>query len=84
MVAKRPKKATVGASVKVTGFVPGEEEVFYLVPENEADYAENKIPPSSPLAQVLDGAMAGEKVSFHPPAGKVEFRRRGRSCVEDE
>ena len=73
MPGQQLEKVTVGASVKVTGFVPGEEEVFHFVPESEADYAENKIPPSSPLAEVLDGAKAGDRVLFRPPAGRVEL-----------
>jgi len=73
MPGQQLEKVTVGASVKVTGFVPGEEEVFHFVPESDADYAENKIPPSSPLAEVLDGAKAGDRVLFHPPAGRVEL-----------
>jgi transcription elongation factor GreA len=64
---------SVGTRVKVTGFVPGEEEVFLLVPEEEVDYPQNKIPPSSPLAHALLGAEAGDKIRFHPPAGDVEL-----------
>lgn len=73
MPGQQLEKVTVGAVVKVTGFVPGEEEVFHLVPESEADYDENKIPPSSPLAKALDGAKVGDTVLFRPPAGKVEL-----------
>jgi transcription elongation factor GreB len=63
----------LGTWVKLTGFVPGEEEVFHLVPEGEADYFENRIPPSSPLARALVGAKVGDKVLFRPPAGEVEL-----------
>jgi transcription elongation GreA/GreB family factor len=73
MTERHAEQATVGTWVKVTGFVPGEEEVFHLVPEQEADYRENKIPPSSPLAVALAGAREGDKVPFHPPAGDVEL-----------
>jgi transcription elongation GreA/GreB family factor len=64
----------VGTWVKIAGFVPGQEEVFELVPHDEADYDENKIPPSSPLARVLVGAKVGDSVQFSPPAGTVELR----------
>jgi transcription elongation GreA/GreB family factor len=73
MREQRPGEVTVGTWVKVTGFVPGEEEVFHLVPEGETDYYENKIPPTSPLAVALAGAQEGDRVSFHPPAGEVEL-----------
>jgi transcription elongation factor GreB len=64
---------TLGTWVKLTGFVPGEEEVFHLVSEGEADYLENRIPPSSPLARALAGAKVGDKVLFRPPGGQVEL-----------
>jgi transcription elongation factor GreA len=73
MTEQSPEKATVGTWVKVTGFVPGEEEVFHLVREEQADYSENKIPPNSPLAVALAGAKEGDRVPFHPPAGDVEI-----------
>ena len=73
MASKQTETVQQGAWVKVTGFVPGEEEVYYLVPEGEKDYEENKIPPSSPLARVLEGSKRGEKVVFHPPGGQVEL-----------
>lgn len=63
----------VGTWVKITGFVPGEEEVFHVVPESETDVLDNKIPPSNPLARVLSGAKAGDRVVFTPPAGRVEL-----------
>ena len=67
------EEVSVGTWVKVTGFVPGQEEVFHLVPEEEVDYQRNKIPPNSPLAVALAGAREGDKISFHPPAGDVEL-----------
>jgi transcription elongation factor GreA len=67
-------KVTTGTWVKVTGFAPGEEEVFHIVPEAQADVTENKIPPTSPLAQVLEGATVGDEVVFNPPAGQVKLR----------
>ena len=64
----------LGCWVKVTGFVLGEEEVFELVSEGQADYDENRIPPSSPLARVLVGAKVGDTLKFHAPAGEIELR----------
>jgi transcription elongation GreA/GreB family factor len=48
-----PDKIVVGTWAKVTGFVPGEEEIFHIVPDAEADPIDNKIPPGSPLARAL-------------------------------
>ena len=67
------QRVGIGTWTKVTGFVPGEEEVFHIVNESEADILENKIPPSSPLARVLDGTKPGDRVIFRPPAGRVEL-----------
>jgi transcription elongation GreA/GreB family factor len=69
----QPQRVALGSWVKITGFAPGEEEVFYLVSEGEADYLENKIPPSSPLARALVGTRVGDRVLFRPPGGEVEL-----------
>jgi transcription elongation GreA/GreB family factor len=66
-------QVSLGSWVRLTGFVPGEEEVFRIVPEGQADVLENRIPVDSPLARVLVGSEAGDKVRFHPPAGEVEL-----------
>ena len=74
-------KIAVGTWAKVTGFVPGEEEVFHIVPDAEADPIDNKIPPGSPLARALMGAKEGDTVLFRPPSGEVELKvlEMGRS-----
>ncbi|MBN2292083.1 MAG: GreA/GreB family elongation factor [Pirellulales bacterium] len=73
MNEKRVSKTSLGSSVKVTGFTPGEGDVFHLVPEGQVNYAENKIPSNSPLATALEGTNEGDTVLFHPPAGRVEL-----------
>jgi transcription elongation factor GreA len=67
------KSIAVGTWAKVTGFVPGEEEVFHIVPDAEADPINNKIPPGSPLGRALIGAKKGDVVAFRPPSGEVEL-----------
>jgi len=66
-------QVSVGTWVKVTGFTPGEEEVFSIVPEGRGNILENEIPAGSPLARVLHGAEPGDRVKFSPPAGEVEL-----------
>ena len=68
------KRVSAGTWVKLTGFEPGEEEVFRIVPEGRANPSENEISVDSPLARAIEGAEAGDKVRFHPPAGEVELR----------
>lgn len=60
--------------VEVKGFESDTEtERFFLVPPEQSDVTENKIPTSSPLAKVLVGKQVGETVTFEPPGGKVEL-----------
>jgi transcription elongation factor GreA len=66
-------RVSVGTWVKLTGLDPEEEEVFRIVPEGEANSQENEISMSSPLARALEGAQAGDKVIFCPPAGEAEL-----------
>lgn len=63
----------MGTWAKVTGFAPGEEEIFHIVPDAEADPIDNRIPPGSPLAKALMGAKEGDIVVFRPPGGEVEL-----------
>jgi transcription elongation factor GreA len=69
-----PEKVALGTWAKLTGFAPGEEEVFHIVPDIEADPIDNKIPPGNPLARALMGARAGDTVVFCPPSGQVELK----------
>jgi transcription elongation GreA/GreB family factor len=73
MADEQVERVTTGMWVKITGFVPGEEEVFHLVSEAEADVLEQRIPPSSPLARALAGAKVGDKVPLRTPGGPVEL-----------
>jgi transcription elongation GreA/GreB family factor len=66
-------RVSVGTWVRLTGFEPDEEEVYRIVPEDQANALENEIPVHSPLARALEGAGVGDKVKFHPPAGEVEL-----------
>jgi transcription elongation factor GreA len=84
MNGQQVDEVDVGTWVKITGFVPGQEEVFELVSQDEADYDENKIPPSSPLAHLLVGAKVGDTIRFHPPAGEVELRILDAGQVQQE
>ena len=73
MIDEATTKVRVGTWVNLTGFEPGEEEVFRIVPEGRADYLKNEIPPDNPLARAIKGAKAGDKVPFHFPGGEVEL-----------
>jgi len=63
----------VGMGTKVTVKIGGKTVVFTIVGEWEADAANKKISPSSPLGQVLMDKAKGEKVTVSAPAGKVIY-----------
>lgn len=57
----------------VTVKVNGTQHVFSIVGEWEANPAEKKISPSSPLGQALIGRKVGDQVEVPAPAGKVIY-----------
>lgn len=61
----------VGNSVRVK--INGQETIFHIVGEWEANPAEKKISPSSPLGQALVGRTKGDKVSVEAPAGTMVY-----------
>jgi len=63
----------VGVGTKVTVKLNGKFQVFTIVGEWEADPANKKISPSSPLGKVLMDKAKGEKVEVDAPAGKVIY-----------
>jgi len=65
---------SLGTWVRLMGFEPGEEEVFSIVPADQANALENRIPSDSPLARAIEGAQAGDTVSFQSPSGKIELK----------
>jgi len=65
----------VGMKVKVK--VNGNQHVFHIVGEWEADPAEKKISHTSPLGQALIGKRIGDKTEVDAPAGKVTYEILG-------
>ena len=49
----------------------GEDAVYEIVGEDEADAPSRKIAPQSPLARALIGARIGDEVEWRRPAGRV-------------
>lgn len=60
-----------GHSVKVT--INGQQVIFQIVGEWEANPAQKKISHASPLGQALMGKKIGDKVEVSAPAGKVVY-----------
>lgn len=63
----------VGVGMKVTVKVNGQEHVYDIVGEWEADPMNKKISPESPLGQALVGKKSGESVEVEAPAGKLVY-----------
>lgn len=68
-------KSTIafGATVTLKDLEYGDEEIYTLVGAGEEDYDSGKILVTSPLAQGLLGAKAGETVDVEIPNGTVKF-----------
>lgn len=63
----------VGLGCRVTVEVNGQEGVFHLVGEWEADPASQKISHQSPLGKALLGRKVGEQVEVEAPVGKLVY-----------
>jgi transcription elongation GreA/GreB family factor len=51
MAEQQAEKVTLGTLVRLAGFEAGEDELYHIVPEGQADYLDNKIPRDNPLAR---------------------------------
>ncbi len=66
-------KGQVGVGTKVKVHVNGQDSVFEIVGEWEADPVLKKISHTSPLGQALMGKAVGEKIEVEAPAGKIHY-----------
>ena len=60
--------------VKVQNLKNGQEKVYQLVTESEANILEGKISVTTPIAKGLLGKRVGEIAQVHVPAGLIEFK----------
>lgn len=71
--AQQPRGSVLfGASVTVEDET-GEQYVFRIVGEDEADIAAGKVSYVSPLAKALLGKKAGDNTLWHRPAGTLQL-----------
>ena len=73
IVSGNNKKNGVAVGTRVTLKTNGERHIYEMVGEWEADPANKKISPESPLGKRLFGKKVGEKIEVEAPAGKVEY-----------
>ncbi len=67
-------EALIGATLKLKDVDSGEEVVYTLVAELEADYAEGKISITSPIGKGLLGYKKGATVNIEVPAGILKYK----------
>ena len=58
---------------RVTVKIDGEQLVYHLVGEYEANPIEKKISLESPLGQKLSGSKVGDKIEVEAPAGSITY-----------
>jgi len=66
-------KVMFGATVKLTDTDSGEEVVYAIVGEQEADIKKGLISISAPVARALIGREAGDTVTVRTPKGQREY-----------
>ncbi|MFH1827444.1 MAG: transcription elongation factor GreA [bacterium] len=62
---------SLGSQVKIK--LDGEEKVFHIVGEYEADPTTNKLSITSPLGKALVGKKVGDNVEVEAPDGKTSY-----------
>ena len=60
--------------VRVQNMKTGQEKVYQLVTEGEANILEGKIATTTPIAKGLMGKKVGDTAEVVVPAGKLEFK----------
>ena len=66
-------KVTFGATVKLTDTGSGDEVVYAIVGEQEADIKRGLIAVTAPLARAMIGRESGDTVSVRTPKGQKEY-----------
>ena len=73
VVSTNARNGGVGIGTKITVKFNGNQHVFEMVGEWEADPVNKKISPESPLGKALFGKKIGEKAEVEAPAGKITY-----------
>ena len=61
-------------TVKVKNLSAGNEMVFTIVGENEADFSKGRLAATTPIAKALIGHSKGETVEAKVPSGTLKFK----------
>jgi transcription elongation factor GreA len=74
---------SIGCIVTVKDLKTKENEIYRIVGEEEANFAENKISLRTPIAQGMMGKKIGEKVNIQVPAGVLQYEITKIEVAED-
>ncbi len=64
----------IGTTLKLKNLGSGEEIEYILVPDDQIDFAQNKISLNSPLGQAFLGHQEGEEVEIEVPIGILRYK----------
>ena len=64
----------IGTTLKLKKLDSGEKIEFIFVPEDQIDFAQNKISINSPLGQAFLGHQEGEEVEIEVPIGILRYK----------
>jgi transcription elongation factor GreA len=64
---------SIGCIVTVKDLKTKQEELYRIVGEEEANFAQNKISLRTPIAQGMIGKKIGDKVDIQVPAGLLKY-----------
>lgn len=67
-------KVQMLTTVKVKNLSAGNEMVFTIVGENEADFSKGRLAATTPIARALLGHSKGETVEAKVPSGIMKFK----------
>ncbi len=77
-------RVVFGATVTLADSSSGDEVLYRIVGELEADLKQGKISVTSPIARALIGKSEGEVVKVQAPGGTREYEICGIDFIEDE
>ena len=64
----------IGTTLKLKNIDSGEKNQYIFVPDDQIDFAHNKISISSPLGQAFLGHHEGEEVEIEVPIGILRYK----------
>ncbi len=78
------ERVVFGATVTLTDSQSGDEVLYRIVGELEADLKQGKISVTSPIARALIGKSEGDEVKVQAPGGVREYEIESVEFVEEE